>query len=366
MSHGLAVSIVINNYNYDRFLSAAIDSAIAQTYPNTEVIVVDDCSTDRSREIIASYGNSIIPVLHQKNGKQGAAFNSGFAKSEGDIIIFLDADDYLYPEAAAHIVTLWQPNLSKVHYRLDVVDIAGKPRGYTVPPTAVPLDQGDLSHKVIEAAGYKGVSTSGNALSRKALSQITPIAREYATTSDDYLSVLIPFFGEVVAIDQPLGAYRIHDNNQWAMTELESKRFHRFIHHDLQRCQLTQEWGQKLDRPVPDNLYMRSFGRVWSRLSSLRLDPTNHPIPSDNRFQLTYLGLRALWQYSSFNLPKRIIFSLWFLWVGLLPTPLAKVAIAWLFAPHLRPKIITKALDTLRSLITPSTSSERKTSEPSS
>ena len=88
----LRVSIIINNYNYDRFLAQAIDSALNQTYPNIEVIVVDDGSTDSSRQIITSYGDAIKPVL-QPNSKQGIAFNNGFNHSTSDIINFLDADD---------------------------------------------------------------------------------------------------------------------------------------------------------------------------------------------------------------------------------------------------------------------------------
>jgi glycosyltransferase involved in cell wall biosynthesis len=95
MESNLLVSIIINNYNYDRFLAEAINSALNQTYPYTEVIVVDDGSTDNSRQIIAEYGDRIIPIL-QPNGKQASAFNNGFAHSKGEIIIFLDSDDYLY------------------------------------------------------------------------------------------------------------------------------------------------------------------------------------------------------------------------------------------------------------------------------
>lgn len=346
------VSLVINNYNYERFLAEAIDSALGQTYPSTEIIVVDDCSTDSSRQIIAGYGDRIIPILHTTNGKQGAAFNSGFAQSKGDIIIFLDADDYLYPHAIENIITAWRPGIAKVHYRLDVVDIDGVPRGYALPPVSRPLATGDVWRTLVKRGTYNGVATSGNALSRKALAQVMPIAVEYDTTSDDYLSVLIPLYGEVVAVDEPLGAYRIHDSNQWAMTTVASTRFHRFIRHDLQRCELLQTWGPKLGYEVPADLYMRSFGRVWSRLSSLRFDPEGHPVPADSRWQLTRLGIRALWRYSDYNLPKRLIFSLWFIWVGLMPGFLAKPAIVWLFAPHQRPQVIQRVLGGVRSLVT--------------
>ncbi len=68
MSSSQKVSIIINNYNYGRFLKEAIDSALNQTYSNTEVIVVDDGSTDNSHEIIAEYGKQIIPILKENRG----------------------------------------------------------------------------------------------------------------------------------------------------------------------------------------------------------------------------------------------------------------------------------------------------------
>src|SRR6185503_17693345 len=92
------ISIIINNYNYGRFLSDAIDSALQQTYKNIEVIVVDDGSTDHSREIMANYGNTIISIL-KENGGQGSAYNAGFLVSHGTFICNLDADDTLLPTA---------------------------------------------------------------------------------------------------------------------------------------------------------------------------------------------------------------------------------------------------------------------------
>lgn len=347
MAEQFLVSIIINNYNYGRFLKEAIDSALSQTFPNVEVIVVDDGSTDNSRYIMAQYGERILPVF-QENSKQGKAFNNGFSQSQGEIIIFLDADDYLFPHAVERIVQIWKPELAKVHYRLDVVNQLGQPRGFSY-PQGRSLATGEVWQPLLALATYSGVPTSGNAINRQALAQVMPIPDDFKTMADDYLSVSIPFYGEVVAIEESLGAYRIHGSNQWAVSSMSNDRLHRFIQHDLKRCALLREKASKLGYGVPEDLELRFFGRVWSRLGSLKLDPETHPVSSDRALPLTYSGLRALWQYSEFDLKRRLVFSLWFIWVGLLPLPLAKPAITWLFAPHLRPQFIGWTLKKIRS-----------------
>ncbi len=120
------VSIVVNNYNYARFLPRCVGSALAQTYPHVEVVVVDDASTDGSQQIIQSFAQRVTPVLKVVNAGHGAAFNSGFAASRGEIVIFLDADDHLYPQAVEILVPKFAPGVAKVQYRLDLVDAAGR------------------------------------------------------------------------------------------------------------------------------------------------------------------------------------------------------------------------------------------------
>ena len=344
------VSIIINNYNYDRFLAEAIDSALNQTYPCVETIVVDDGSTDNSRQIIAQYGDRLIPIL-QPNGKQAAAFNSGFARSTGEIIIFLDSDDYLFPQAVAEIVAVWQPNLAKVHYRLRVVDGAGESLGYSAPQGSSPLSSGKVWQTLLERGGYVSTPTSGNALNRQALTELFPIPDEYKLTADDYLSFQVPFYGEVAAIEQPLGVYRVHDSNQWALATVTGDRFKRFVHHDLQNFALLTKKARELGYEIPADLEQRSIGRLWSRIISLRLNARSHPVQSDRSLRLIYQGIRSLWKYSSFNLPKRLFYSLWFIWVGLMPLSLAIPAISWLYAPQHRPKLISWTTTKLRTLM---------------
>ncbi|MEL6438140.1 MAG: glycosyltransferase [Cyanobacteria bacterium J06621_8] len=350
MKSSVLVSIIINNYNYERFLAEAIDSALNQTYEHTEVIVVDDGSTDNSREIIAAYGDRIMPIL-QPNGKQAAAFNSGFARSQGKIIIFLDSDDYLYPQAVSEVVAVWQPQLAKVHYRLEVVDGVGHSLGYSSPQGTVPLSRGKVWQQLLEVGCYNSTPTSGNALSRQALTNLFPIPDQYKLTADDYLSFQVPFYGDVAAIDHPLGVYRVHDSNQWALATVTGDRFKRFVRHDLQNFALLQQKAQEFNYELPSDLEQRSIGRLWSRIISLRLNSQAHPVPSDRSLVLIYQGIRSLWKYSQFTIPKRIFYSLWFIWVGLMPLSMAKPAISWLYAPHHRPKLINWTTNKLRTLL---------------
>ncbi|MDB9527391.1 glycosyltransferase [Oscillatoria sp. CS-180] len=332
------VSIIINNYNYEAFIKEAIDSALAQTYENVEVIVVDDGSTDGSQEIISSYGDRIIPIF-QENGKQGAAFNNGFSHSRGEIILFLDSDDYLLEQALEKVVSVWEPSLSKVHYRLQVVDSESQPTGAYYPPRHQQLATGDVWQELLENGAYTGVSTSGNAISRHALAEVTPIPYKYRLTSDDYLSTLIPSYGAVGAVDEPLGAYRIHTSNQWALVNVSGDRFHRFVNHHIESHRLIKAKADELGHQLPRDLEERNPGYVWCRLSSLRLSPKTHPIESDTSLKLMYWGIRSLWKYSDFNLKKRLVYTLWFVWVGLMPLPAAKVAITWLYIPQRRPQL---------------------------
>lgn len=351
MESNQLVSIVISNYNYEQFVAQAINSAITQTYPHVEVIVVDDGSTDNSRNVIGQYGDKITAVF-QENGKQAAALNNGLAHSKGDIVIFLDADDYLLPKAVETIVDVWQPRTAKVHYRLEVVDGQQNSMGFSYPQGKEPLASGEVWRKLLAEGTYPGTPMSGNAISREALSHVFPIPDDYKLTADDYLSILIPFYGTVSAIETPLGAYRIHGDNQWALADVSADRFRRFVKHDLQNFDLLVAKAAELKHSVPHDLEQRAIGRIWSRIISLRLDPQEHPVATDTAWGLMRQGIRTLWKYSNFNWKKRVVYTVWFLWVGLLPLPLASLAITWLYAPHLRPKFVAKVAEKMRAMTT--------------
>jgi cellulose synthase/poly-beta-1,6-N-acetylglucosamine synthase-like glycosyltransferase len=93
------VSVIIPCYNYGHFLAEAIESVAQQRYPAKEIVVVDDGSTDNTREVAARYPE--VRYIHQNNQGLSAARNTGIRQSRGTYLVFLDADDWLLPEALA-------------------------------------------------------------------------------------------------------------------------------------------------------------------------------------------------------------------------------------------------------------------------
>jgi glycosyltransferase involved in cell wall biosynthesis len=209
------VSIVVNNYNYARFLGEAIDSALGQTYPDVEVVVVDDGSTDHSRQVIASYGDCITPVF-KENGGQASAFNAAFPVTRGQIVLFLDADDLLLPTAVATVVPYFDdPRVVNVHWPLWVIDQHGRRTGGVLPDR--PLAEGDFRDIMISDGpdSYQGVPTSGNTWSRNLLAKVLPAPEpDYRQGADGYLITLAPLLGVMRRVEEPRGCYRVHGANQ--------------------------------------------------------------------------------------------------------------------------------------------------------
>lgn len=99
------VSIIITAYNVEDTIAKAVDSALSQTYPDIEVVVVDDCSTDSTSEILASYGDRIKVICHEVNQGAGMARRNGIKGSSGDFAITLDADDWMDDDLVSRLVS---------------------------------------------------------------------------------------------------------------------------------------------------------------------------------------------------------------------------------------------------------------------
>jgi len=128
------ISIVVNNYNYADFVARAIDSALAQADDLWEGSVVDDGSTDESRNIIDRYTGR-AKVIDKENGGQASAFNTGYQAASGEIIIFLDSDDLLLPDAAEQLAKLYASEMDwvKAVWQMKVVGPKDESRNALTP-----------------------------------------------------------------------------------------------------------------------------------------------------------------------------------------------------------------------------------------
>ena len=224
------VSIIINNYNYARFLPEAIESALSQRHTAVEVIVVDDGSTDDSAAVIGRYADQVKPVI-KANGGQASAFNAGFEESRGEVVLFLDADDVLLETAVERALASFDnPRVAKAHWRLIEIDANGEPTGRMQP--IWPLPEGDVSERMIKTGpGLTTPPTSGNAWARWFLQAVLPMPEaEYRISADFYLAQLSMVAGELRTIDKPQALMRHHGSNNYGALSLDQK-----IGHDLRR-----------------------------------------------------------------------------------------------------------------------------------
>lgn len=246
------VSVVVINFNYGRFLRAAVDSVFGQTYPNVECVVVDNGSTDESGAVLqaieARYSNLKI-IRRAENEGQNRAALEGFAASAGPYVIFLDADDFLLPHCVeTHVFVHLSLRIHVGFTSGDMLQLSGdqvvlgtehafnrvmqtgrgiKPRaarpyrhlfGETWPPQ-------DFDKGVLDTIRFVGLTnqwvwapTSGNCFRRDALNLFAdnPALQNLRTGTDLYFCLGINAVSGSVLIDVPVAVYRLHGGNVYS------------------------------------------------------------------------------------------------------------------------------------------------------
>ncbi|HEX4269739.1 MAG TPA: glycosyltransferase family 2 protein [Rhizomicrobium sp.] len=318
-------SIVINNYNYAGYVREAIESALAQDYSDLEVIVVDDGSTDNSRDVISGFAGKIIPVF-KENGGQGSALNAGFAAARGDVILFLDADDTLMPHCCSTIAGLWRPDTVKAHFNLVVIDQDGKNLGNYQNGKVLP--SGDVTEQILKSGDYPSMPMSGNAFHRRYLEQVMPMAPEkWRQGADVYLYIQAPFYGAVISSDQPLGYYRMHGGNMSIHVKnnhISIPSIDNFISRERETDAVIRRQAIRLGRSY-GNALTRGTAHLQLAFFIVRFRQTlpdatakDSPISSLARFMAALLGDRAL------SPLKKLLIGTWMGAIMCLPSRLAE------------------------------------------
>lgn len=204
----MRASIVITSFNYASYLEGAIQSVLCQRDARRELIIVDDGSSDGTESILRRYEQQATIVRQRREG-QCAAYNAGLSRARGDIIIFLDADDLLDPQALQRVIPLFSEQVVKVQYRLRLIDGRGVPRGGAIPRL---MQQGDLSARVRAGQLCHSAPGSGNAYRVSALRRLAPFPlSERDRYGADFFAINgSALLGHVRTCDDVLGSYRVH------------------------------------------------------------------------------------------------------------------------------------------------------------
>jgi glycosyltransferase involved in cell wall biosynthesis len=336
MSEPLGVSIIVVNYNNERFLRAAIDSALGQNHALYEVIVVDDSSTDNSHVVIADYRDRIGSVLRKENGGQTAALNNAWPLARHPILIFLDSDDLLLPHAAATVVAHWAAGVVKVQFPLVTIDEAGREFGHSTPKYPSGLDTATIRTALLRTGGSPNSPGSGNAYSRALLEKVTrDHGFDFENSRQHWMDAILecnaPFYGEVLTLYEPLACYRLHGENLYTINVVNKRHIMKLVDafaHKLKyfadRC---ETWGIPFNPTLANN---RSLWSLECRLMILKLCCWNRStdgLAQESILRILYCALRAC-----INLPlpilNRILRAGWIISLAISTRPVAKRLIA--------------------------------------
>lgn len=218
------VSVLINNYNYARFLSDALDSVLEQQYGYFELIVCDDGSTDDSCEIVEDYvrRDHRIKLVRKENGGQGSAFNAGFSACTGQIISFLDSDDTFAEGKIQRVVETLREDTGLAIHQMMVVD--GEGRELQRIPTFTRFESGWIADKVVRRGGrWRWMPTSSVSLRREIMEHVWPVPEEaFRRDADMFILELAPLLTPVAGIEEILGYYRLHGSNSYSQRSVDA------------------------------------------------------------------------------------------------------------------------------------------------
>jgi glycosyltransferase involved in cell wall biosynthesis len=228
-------SIIISSRNHERFLSQAIESALAQTLA-AEVVVVDDGSDDGSREVLARYHNRIVSVLQEWSG-QGSAVNAGIRAASGSVLFFLDCDDLADPERVATLMPLFEQDRQLLWLRHSLRAVDDQNRVIVEELYHFGSGDGQLHADVLRQGKTPG-TTSGLVFRRSFFDGLGLIPEHYTAYPDVYLLIRGALVGHGRSVQKTLGAHRWHRH---AYTAYHWRQFHRASFHLFLRKSLAED-----------------------------------------------------------------------------------------------------------------------------
>jgi glycosyltransferase involved in cell wall biosynthesis len=222
-------SVLIDTYNHERFIDEAVQSVLSQDFPTAdrEILVVDDGSTDRTPVLLQKYEPQ-IRVLSKSNGGQASAFNLGIPECRGEIVAFLDGDDWWVPDKLRLVAAAMtsEPALGFVGHGIVTVFQDGSRRleslrdGFSFQANSLP---GALVFR--RRCSFMG--TSRMAIRKSLLDQIGHVPEEILVQADEYLYTLAAVQMPARILPEPLTFYRLHADNGFILSSRDPRKLRR-------------------------------------------------------------------------------------------------------------------------------------------
>jgi hypothetical protein len=339
------ISVIVTCYNYGRYVAQALESALTQPYAHKEIIVVNDGSTDDSSAVIARYADRVT-VIEQPNAGHIAAYNRGFEASSGDIIVLLDADDVLAPDALPSIAAVWSPRAAKVQYDLSIIGAQGEDLGRKFCHFDEGYDAARVRESFRRTGTYRWPVSVGNAYSRWFARELFPLSPDFGP--DGALNTVAPVYGDIVTIPRVLASYRVHGQNIWSNTGRDAARLPARIAQRSGEVALMQRHARARGVACPsENALDHEIAFINYRLMARALELRYAGDEADSRPRLlrralaTLLRERYPWRMS-------LAHAVWFAALSLAPVRLAQQLIQLRFR---RGNVKERACQALSSLL---------------
>jgi glycosyltransferase involved in cell wall biosynthesis len=223
------VSVLIDTYNHERFIEEAIQSVLSQDFPASEreILVVDDGSTDRTQEILAKFASQIL-ILRKPNGGQASAFNHGIPECRGELIAFLDADDWWAPDKLTRVANAMaaNPEVGFVGHGITTVFPDGT-RTTDILRDGFYFQANNLPGAKLFRRRCAFLGTSRMTVRRTLLQQILPIPTEIQIQADEYIYTLASVLMPTRILPEPLTFYRMHADNGFQILNTDPRKVRR-------------------------------------------------------------------------------------------------------------------------------------------
>jgi glycosyltransferase involved in cell wall biosynthesis len=211
-----AVTVLIDTYNQERFIEKAIVSVLEQDFPRAEmeILVVDDGSTDRTPEFVRKF-EPHVRLLRKTNGGQASAFNSGIPEARGEIVAFLDGDDWWAKEKIS-VVTGYlesRPHIGVVGNGIYEVDSDTSQTAATIPQHNREIRFDTVSDGRFFRQMICFFGTSRLSIRRNILPRVLPVPEQLVVEADEFVSTMSVAYSAAGLIQQPLTFYRLHADN---------------------------------------------------------------------------------------------------------------------------------------------------------